>query len=346
MGSLNVVLLVFTCIVSSGRPVAAGQQPGTIGRAPVSVVETALAHEGARAQEEAVALETPTGTIHGTLLLPDRGEAPYPVVLIIAGSGPTDRDGNTQGLPGRNDSLKLLAQGLAARGVASVRYDKRGIGASAPAAISESDLRFEYQIDDAVGWIRMLRDDRRFSTVTVVGHSEGSLIGMVAARQAEADAFVSVAGAGRPAADLLRDQLAGNLPPALLEEAESILATLEAGHLPDSVSSGLVALFRPSVLPYLVSWFRYDPAAELARLEIPVLIAQGTTDVQVDTAEARILADARPSARLLIVEGMNHVLKEAYGDRFEQLRTAYVDPSLPVVRELVEGIADFVTARD
>ena len=298
--------------------------------------------EEASGIEEAIALQTGTGTIHGTVLLPATGAAPYPVALLIAGSGPTDRDGNSLGLPGRNDSLKLLAEALAARGIASVRYDKRGVGESAPAATSEADLRFEHFIEDAAGWIRLLRDDPRFSTVTVIGHSEGSLIGMVAARQAEADAFVSAAGAGRPAADVLRDQLTGNLPPALLDEAESIVATLEAGSLPDSVPPGLFVLFRPSVQPYLVSWFRYDPAEEIARLDVPVLIAQGTTDIQVDAAEARILADARPSARLLIVEGMNHVLKESGGDRFEQLRTAYMDPSLPVAPELVEGIAEFI----
>src|SRR6266542_3700429 len=156
--------------------------------------------------EEEVTLKTLTGDVFGTLELP-AARTPVPVALIIAGSGPTDRNGNSPALPGTNNSLKMLAEGLADRGIASLRYDKRGIAASRPAATAEQDLRFTNYIDDAVAWIRKLREDPRFSTVTLVGHSEGSLIGMVAAKDGGADAFVSLEGAGRKAADIITEQL-------------------------------------------------------------------------------------------------------------------------------------------
>jgi len=168
-----------------------------------------------------VQLLTPTGTIAGTLLVPP-ASGKIPVVLIIAGSGPTDRDGNNPLLPGKNNCYKLLADALAAGGVASLRYDKRGIGESrASGGASEADLRFSMYVDDAVGWIVRLKADGRFSRVIVAGHSEGSLIGMVAANNGHADAYVSIAGGGHRAADLLRAKLRPQMAsmPALWQES-------------------------------------------------------------------------------------------------------------------------------
>src|SRR5665213_2892006 len=156
----------------------------------------------ARAAASDLVLKTPTGDLAGTLEYGGSGMG-VPVVLIIAGSGPTDRDGNNPLLPGKNDSNKLLAQGLLARGVASLRYDKRGIAASAQAMRAESDLRFDDYVDDAVGWIGNLRTSKRFTRIVVAGHSEGSLIGMLAAVRGRADGYVSLEGGGRPAAAVL-----------------------------------------------------------------------------------------------------------------------------------------------
>lgn len=290
--------------------------------------------------EQAVRLDTPTGTLHGTLLVPP-GSGPHPAVLIIAGSGPTDRNGNTPLVPGANNSLKLLAEGLAAHGVASLRYDKRGVRQSAPAGPNEAELRFDIYADDAAAWVRQLRSDSRFSSVVVVGHSEGSLLGMLAAQRAQADAFVSIAGVARRASEVLRDQLRPQLPPDLWQESERILAALEAGRTADSVPAPLLALYRPSVQPYLVSWFRYTPTEEITRVPGTVLIAQGTTDIQVGVAEAETLKRSRPDAELLIVAGMNHVLKLVPADAMAQ-QASYSDPSLPVALELVERTARFV----
>ncbi len=325
------ILVAASLLVVSGNNARAQDVPPQLPAAPVMT--------GPRS--DSISLTTPTGVLHGTLLMPQATSDRVPVALIHAGSGPTDRDGNSPLLGGANNSLKLLAEALASLGIASVRFDKRGIAASRAAGTREEDLRFDMLIDDAVAWIRLLKADPRFSTVTVIGHSEGSLIGMVAARRGEADAFVSIAGSGRPAQDVLREQLGQQLSPTMMAGAARGLDALASGRFADSTPPGLESLFRRSVQPYLMSWFRYDPAKEIAALTIPVLIVQGTTDLQVSAPDARLMAAAAPSAKLLLVEGMNHVLKLASGDRNAQMRS-YGDPTLPVAPLLVAAIADLV----
>jgi len=292
------------------------------------------------AASDTLTLDTPTGKIAGTLLVP-AATGPMPLVVIIAGSGPTDRNGNSPLLPGANNSLKLLAEGLAARGIASVRYDKRGIAASAQAIVSETNLRFDTYADDAAACIRLLRPDARFSTITVVGHSEGSLLGMLATQRAGADGYVSIAGAGRAADKILREQLTGKLPPDLLSFANKALDAMLAGHTVDSVPPALAALFRPSVQPYMISWLRVDPQVEIKRLGVPALIVQGTLDIQVPVSDAQLLTQAEPKSKLLVIDGMNHVLKRVAPDQASQ-QASYSDPNLPVAPELIDGIAAFV----
>lgn len=290
--------------------------------------------------EQALTLTTSTGAIGGTLTLP-AASGKVPVALIIAGSGPTDRDGNST-LPGfRNDSLKLLAEALARQGIASVRYDKRGIGASRAAMTTESALRFDDLVDDAAGWIAKLKTDPRFSKVVVIGHSEGSLIGMLAAPRAGADALVSVAGIADGLGVVLRRQLAGRLPPALAADSERILASLEHGQTVAEVPPALAMFYRPSVQPYLISILKYAPAERFAALRIPALIVQGTSDTQVGVDQAEKLKAARPDATLAIIPDMNHVLKQATLDP-QQQQAAYGDPSLPLHPQLVPAIAGFV----
>ena len=284
------------------------------------------------------------GVLHGTVLLP-AGAGPFPVALIIAGSGPTDRDGNSPLLPGQNNSLRMLADGLARRGVATVRYDKRGIAASAAAGPREADLRFDTYVEDAAAWISRLRADPRFSSVGVIGHSEGSLVGIMAAQEAEVDAFVSIAGAARSLADVLREQLRPQLPANLWEESERILGSLTRGETVAQVPLELYSLYRPDVQPYLISLLRLDPAREIAEVPAPVLIVQGTTDVQITVADAHALHAARPDAELVILEGMNHILKQVPADPMQQ-QASYSDPSLPVVPELLERASAFLLSHD
>lgn len=296
----------------------------------------------APAVEEAFTARNRFGAIEGTLVLP-AACGPRPVALIIAGSGPTDRNGNQATLTAQ--PYRLLASALAARGVGSLRYDKAGIAASAHAAPSESDLRFEMGADDAALLVTKLRADPRVGAVTIIGHSEGSLVGMLAAERVPVDGFVSLAGAGRPIAEILREQLVKAVKdPTLLAKANAIIASLVAGNTVSDVPKELAALFRPSVQPYLISWMKYAPAIEVARIATPsVLIAHGSTDIQVPITDAQRLAAARPSATLLVIEGMNHVLKAADTSNASQ-QDAYTNPSLPVVPELVTALAITATA--
>jgi len=289
---------------------------------------------------EPITLDTPSGTLYGTLKLP-KTTLPFPVALILAGSGPTNRDGDTLSLGGENDSLRLLAEGLAAQGIASVRYDKRGVGASAKAETKEANLRFETYIDDAVLWGKKLRSDSRFSSLTIIGHSEGALIGMVASSKLGVDAFVSIAGIGRSPGQVILEQVGAKLPPDLVKQAEQIVKALTEGKTVDVVPAELNSLFRPSVQPYVISWFRYDPLKEIEKLSASILVVQGTTDLQVSVQDAKLLAEEKPSARLLIIGGMNHVLKEVAIDQEQQFRS-YIDPALPVVPDLINGVCQFI----
>lgn len=307
----------------------------------------ASAQQAATTIEQSITLDTGSGILYGSIVTPAGTSSPVPVVLLIAGSGPTDRNGNSKLLPGNNDSLKMVAENLAMSGIASLRYDKRGIGQSQSAVTQESALRFDTYVEDAAKWIDLLRKDPRFAIVVVAGHSEGSLIGMLASQQTRADGFISIAGPAQKASDVIRTQLAGKLPEALAQQNESILLTLERGAtveaIPAALPANLAQTYRASVQPYLISWFRYTPASEIVKLKFPVLILQGTTDIQVSTTDAQALKAARPDARLVLVDGMNHVLKMVPADMAEQLRS-YSNPSLPVAEELTQAIKDFVVS--
>ena len=290
--------------------------------------------------QEPATLTTATGIIHGTLDLPS-GIGPFPIALIIAGSGPTDRDGNSAMLAGKNNSLKMLAQSLAAANIASLRFDKRGIAASAAAGPKEADLRFENYVDDAAAWVEQLRHDKRFSTVTIIGHSEGALIGAIATARTHPNAFISVAGVGRSAGLVLREQINSKLPAPLFQANENILRELEAGRTTEDVPPALKSMYRASVQPYLISWFKYNPVEVVRSIKEPILICQGTTDIQVAVEEAEALKKAAPTAKLVIIQGMNHVLKTVPADTVKQT-ASYSDPALPINVELMKSIIEFV----
>lgn len=289
--------------------------------------------------EETIILKTETGDIEGTLTTPDT-KLPVPVALIIAGSGPTDRNGNNPMMT--NNSLKMLSAELAKKGIASLRYDKRGIAASQKAGMKEADLRFEMYIKDAVDWVHLLSQNKQFSQVVVIGHSEGSLIGMVASQNQKVGKFVSIAGAGQSADQIIREQLKAQ-PAFVLEQSTPILDELVKGNTVENVPPMLNSLSRPSVQSYMISWFKYDPQLEIAKLKKAVLIVQGTTDIQVSIEDARRLQAAKPNAKMVLVDGMNHILKNAEADRMKNFQT-YNQSDIPVNTELVDTIARFILA--
>lgn len=281
-----------------------------------------------------IELKTGAGTLYGTLELP-KNKGPWPMALFLSGSGPTNRDG------GESDCLRLLAEGLASRGIASVRYDKQGVGASVGAGPrAESDVRFDLYVGDAVAWGAKLRGNKRFSSLTLIGHSEGATVALAACARLKAS-VVSLEGPGRPASQNYLDQLRPRLTPEQMAEATAIVQSLNAGKTTPDMSPAMASYFRPSVQPYMISLFRHDPAQLIRALPAPALIVQGTTDLQVPVEDARLLHKARPSAKLVLIDGMNHMLKHAKGDLAAQAR-AYSDPALPVEPRLVQAVALFV----
>ena len=284
-----------------------------------------------------VILHTQTGDIEGTLTIPLAAER-MPVALIIAGSGPTDRDGNGPLI--KTDTYKQLAHALSLHKIAALRYDKRGVGKSMAAMKSEKELRFDDYVQDAREWIAWMRQDKRFTGIILIGHSEGSLVGMLAAQEG-VDRFISLAGAGFSADSILKQQLGAQ--PLLRERSFSIIDSLKAGLTVAQVPPMLFTVFRPGVQPYMISWFKYDPAIIIARLNIPVLILQGTNDLQIKVTDAERLHAANAKSELVILDGVNHVLKKV-ADMAENQRS-YRDPALLLDERLVNAIVGFTKRR-
>ncbi|HTV73056.1 MAG TPA: alpha/beta fold hydrolase [Candidatus Acidoferrales bacterium] len=294
-------------------------------------------------------LSTATGQIAGTLEMPETpvgpallgAQGPVPVVLIIAGSGPTDRNGNNpMGVTG--NTYRLLAEALAAHGIASVRYDKRGVGMSKAAMVSP--LTFSIYVDDAVGWVRMLRADPRFSHVVLAGHSEGSLIALLAAAKTPVDGVISLEGAGRPIGDVLTSQIEAQGPSAapLLGPLQNAITDLRAGRDPQDLPPALMPLFPPYLYAFLHEVLNIDPATAAAQAKAPLAIVQGEADMQVGVEDAKRLAAARPDATLSILPHMTHMLKDAADDTRAANLATYTDSSLPLDAAMVQGVVTFV----
>ncbi|WPU95468.1 alpha/beta hydrolase [Mucilaginibacter sabulilitoris] len=289
--------------------------------------------------ESPVSLKTLSGSIAGTLAMPKNVNGKIPVVMIIAGSGPTDRDGNSPKLGLSANTYKMIANELGKNGFASLRYDKRLVGQSV-SSTKESELRFEDYIEDAVGLINLLNDDQRFSKIIILGHSEGSLIGMMAAYEQPIKAFISVAGAGDSADKIMTEQMKSQ-PQWIADGFNRMLDSLKRGKTTDNIDPALYSVARPSVQKYLMSWFRYNPTREIKKIKIPILIVQGTTDLQVTVADADKLKKAKSDAVLAIIPGMNHVLKEAPADKAANIAT-YNQPDLPLKPEFVKALISFL----
>lgn len=287
----------------------------------------------------------PNGPLAGTLIDPGR-EAP--AVLILPGSGPTDRDGNSPvGL--HPDSYRLLAQALAARGVAALRVDKRGMFGSTAAVPDPNAVTIADYAADARAWTEVLRAKTGRRCVWLLGHSEGALVALAAARQAQGVCgVVLVAAPGRPLAEVMREQFRANPANApIVPQAMATIGSLEQGRrvAADTLTAPLSTIFNDKVQGFLIDLFRQRPAAEAAALTVPLLIVQGEADLQVSPADARALAAAQPRATLVLLPRVTHLMKVAAGDDRAANLATYTDPLLPIAPGVVEAVASFVTAR-
>lgn len=277
-----------------------------------------------------------TSLIDGTLLVPE-ASGKLTLAIIIGGSGPTDRNGNQQMLV--NNSLKFLSEGLYGNGIATFRYDKRIVKQMKQRNLDEKKIRFDDFIGDAVAILDYFKNDQRFSKIYFIGHSQGSLIGLVAA-QSGADGFVSIAGAGQEIDDVIVDQLAKQAP-GLEDDARTSFDDLRANGVAYNYSPGLASIFRKEIQPFIYTWMQYDPKVEIAKLNIPVLIINGDKDIQVQVSEAELLKNAKPDAEYKIIPNMNHIFKEIEGNDLENSKS-YNIYNLPVMPELINTVSDFI----
>ena len=274
--------------------------------------------------------------VEGTLLLPGSTEEAPPLVILLQGSGPTDRNGNQSFM--KNDSFKKLAQRLADNGIANFRYDKRILRMQS-LNITEEEIRFDDFITDAVTVIEYFENDDTFGNIILLGHSQGSLVGMVAAKN-RANAFISIAGTGKSIDSIIVDQIEQQMP-GLKENVQNAFIEMRNDGSTSSYNPVLESIFRPGVQPFMLSWMKYEPVEQLKELDIPVLIIHGTQDLQVDEQEARNLHEAKPDSELVIVENMNHVLREIKGDDLENSKS-YNEPGRPLHPELVPTLVNFI----
>lgn len=283
-------------------------------------------------------LELEEGNISGTLTLPNV-DGPYPIALIIPGAGAINRDGNNSGNSTRNNCLKMVAEKLGNAGIASVRYDKRGIGKSSELVNQEEDLIFSDYIEDAILWMEKIQSDNRFNKYYIIGHSEGGLVGAAAARELDLDGFISIAAPGEPLHETLIKQLENKMGD-YADRSLPIINELKEGNLVPNPPMDLEVLFRPSAQPYLISLFQYEPQYVIQDVDAPILIIQGDNDLQASVKDAEILHNAADS-ELIIVEGMNHILKESPRDSNKNINT-YNKPRLPLHEELVKELIRFI----
>jgi fermentation-respiration switch protein FrsA (DUF1100 family) len=289
--------------------------------------------------ESAVSLKTLYGSISGTLAIPNNASGKIPVVIIMAGNGPTDRDGNNAERDIHANTYKLLAYALGKNGIASLRYDKRLVGQSVTTE-KEKQLSFEDYTDDAVSLIGMLNDDQRFSKIIIAGHGDGALAGMLATSDEPVSQYISLEGSAETGEKIMTDRMKQG-PSYLADEFKTILDSLRRGKTTDNVDPALYHVARTSIQPYIMSWCRYDPIREIKTLKMPVLLIQGTTDLEVSADNGLKLNKAKTNAILKIIRGMNYVLKDAPADKDANLAT-YKNPDLPLNKEMVQDIVDFI----
>ena len=273
---------------------------------------------------------------NGTLSLPSNKEAES-LIIFIQGSGPTDRNGNQAMM--KNDGMKKMARELASNGIASFRYDKR-IFKMNELKIKEEDLRFEDLVKDAKDVLVYFEEKDQFDNLIIAGHSQGSLVGMLAAKES-ADAYISLAGAGEPIDSIIVDQI-NKMAPQLGENARTAFNEIRENGTTTNYSPMLETIFKPSIQPYMNSWMQYDPSKEIKNLDMPVLIISGTADIQVDVKEAEMLKNASEDAQLEIVEHMNHIFRKIESEDKLVNTKSYNEPNLPLHPELIPIITDFI----
>ncbi|MCG7625899.1 alpha/beta hydrolase [Epibacterium sp. Ofav1-8] len=294
----------------------------------------------------------PAGSLAGTLTMPAEAhmlDEDVPVLLFVPGSGPTDRHGNSP-LGVSAAPYRLLAEALAAQGYPSLRIDKRGMFGSASAIPDPNDVTIAAYEEDLVSWAKAIQGRLPVTggtrCVIPVGHSEGGLVALSAmANMTNPCGLVLIASPGRPLDAVIREQLHANPANApFLDEAGVALAALKRGQQIDPLSlrPELRTLFAAQVQGYLIDAFSHDPVELAAQIDVPMLVVQGTRDLQVRDVDAVMLAEANPRSKLALLPEVNHVLKIVASEDPQENLTTYGDPNLPIARTAVDAVSQFL----
>lgn len=273
--------------------------------------------------------------IDGTLLIPTDIEKPN-LAIIIAGSGPTDRNGNQNLL--KNNSLKKLAEELSKEGIATFRYDKRIVKQIRRNNV-DMNIRFDDFITDAISVLEYFKNRDDYNKLYIIGHGQGSLVGMVTAKQG-ADGFISLAGAGKPIDDVIIDQVT-NTAPMFTEDTKRAFSKMKEGKTTMDYPQALESIFNLETQPFMMNWMSYIPQEEIRDLEIPVLIINGTKDLQVSEEEANLLHLSNSNSTIKIIEQMNHILVLIQGDTLENSKS-YNESQRKISEELIKTIVSFI----
>jgi pimeloyl-ACP methyl ester carboxylesterase len=284
------------------------------------------------------------GALSGIMLRPETSTAS---ILIIPGSGPTDRDGNNR-LGVRGAPYKRLAEGLASKRITTVRVDKRGMFGSSRAAADPNSVTINDYAGDVHAWVRVIREQTGVPCVWVAGHSEGGLVALASSQNPDGlCGLILLASPGRPVGQVLREQLQLGLGKGLmLQQASSTIKALEAGRHPNvnSLHPALQQMFAPPIQGFLISMLSYDPARLIAEFHKPVLILQGERDLQVSVVDAKRLKEAAPEAKLVLLPDANHFFKVVKSADKAANAATYSQPGVPLAPHVADEIADFVSA--
>ncbi len=276
--------------------------------------------------------------IEGTLVTPySESDKELPLLIFIMDSGAINRDGNDR--MSKSDTFKQFSHELAKLGVSTYRYDKRLFKMDA-LGIREHEISFDHYIEDAVSAINYFKKNGKYTKIYVAGHGQGSLIGMIAAKD-NADGFISISGNAASVDEVIIEQIAKQAP-GLDKSATVAFNQLKENGRATGYDPALESIFRYDLQSFMRSWIKYTPTEEIAKLEIPILIIHGDKDIQVELSQAEKLKEAVPQASYLIVQNMNHILKEIKGKSRLENHKSYNESWRKIMPEVLNGIANFV----
>lgn len=269
-------------------------------------------------------------TLFGTQIIAENSPG---VVLIVAGSGPTDRNGNNP-MNLKTDAYKKLAEALAAMGWSSVRFDKRGIASSSASVENESDMLPSYYVRDIAGILLQL--SAHYNQIVLIGHSEGALLsGQALAKYDLSYPFISLEGPGRSLDVTLKEQLKTKLNEDLYSRASAKIDSIKEGHTVHDQHFIWMSLFRKSVQPYMRELFSMDPCTIYPQLKGMVYIIDGGHDIQIMEAERTQLKGCLPNAEFVTMPKMTHVLVDSENPNDTQV---YNQPELPLSSDLIKAL--------